>query len=105
MCAINWVPSNDETVSLDPGYYHGGPTFQPSAKAADVHIDVDAEQPVRIAMVSPSPVIVTEPCSRLLPARTNLSRLSSPAGGAWLNSVYNVLNVFPTTAGSFSKSA
>lgn len=49
---FNWIPGNDETVSLDPGYYHGGPTFQPSAKAPDIHIDVDAEQPVRIAMVS-----------------------------------------------------
>lgn len=27
---FNWMPGNDETVSLDPGYYHGGPTFQPS---------------------------------------------------------------------------
>jgi len=49
---FNWVRGNDETVSLDPGYYHGGPTFQPTPKAADIHIDVDAEQPVRIAMVS-----------------------------------------------------
>ena len=49
---FNWAASNDETVRLDPGYYHGGPTFQPSAKAPDVHVDVDAQQPVRIAMVS-----------------------------------------------------
>lgn len=48
----NWVTSNDETVSLDPGYYHGGPTFQPTAKAPDVRVDVEAEQPVRISMVS-----------------------------------------------------
>lgn len=49
---FNWVAGNDETVSLDPGYYHGGPTFQPSAKASQVRVDVDAEQPVRISMVS-----------------------------------------------------
>ena len=30
---FNWVAGNDETVSLDPGYYHGGPAFQPSAQA------------------------------------------------------------------------
>lgn len=48
----NWVTGSDETVSLDPGYYHGGPTFQPSAKASAVHVDVDAERPIRISMVS-----------------------------------------------------
>jgi hypothetical protein len=49
---FNWVVGNDETVSLDPGYFHGGPTFQPNAKAPDVHVDVDAQQPVTISMVS-----------------------------------------------------
>ncbi len=48
----NWVAGNDEIVSLDPGYYHGGPTFQPSAKVPDVHVDVDAQQAVTVSMVS-----------------------------------------------------
>jgi hypothetical protein len=48
----NWVTGSDETVSLDPGYYHAGPTVQPSPKNLAVHIDVDARRPVRIAMVS-----------------------------------------------------
>ena len=48
----NWVAGSDETVSLDPGYYHGGPTFQPSPKNLAVHVDVDAQRPVTIAMVS-----------------------------------------------------
>lgn len=48
---FNWVAGNDETVSLDPGYYHGGPTLQSSAKAPEVHVDVDAQQPVTISMV------------------------------------------------------
>lgn len=47
----NWVAGDDETVSLDPGYYHSGPTFQPNLKMAEVHVDVDAEQPVTVAMV------------------------------------------------------
>ena len=47
----NWVPSDDETVRLDPGYYHGGPTFQPSPRMRDVHVDVDAQQPVTISML------------------------------------------------------
>ena len=48
----NWVPGSDETVSLDPGYYHGGPTVQPNLKNLAVHADIYAERPVRIAMVS-----------------------------------------------------
>jgi hypothetical protein len=49
--AFNWVPGNDETVSLDPGYYHTGPTYQPTAQARDVHVDIEAQQPVTIAML------------------------------------------------------
>jgi hypothetical protein len=49
---FNWVPGNDETVSLDPGYYHAGPTFQPNARNRDVHIDIEAGQPVTVATVS-----------------------------------------------------
>jgi hypothetical protein len=48
----NWIAGNAETVSLDPGYYHGGPTFQPNLKMADVHVDIDAERSVTVAMVS-----------------------------------------------------
>jgi hypothetical protein len=48
----NWVTGNDEAVRLDPGYYHGGPTFQASAKVPAVRVDVEAERPVRVAMVS-----------------------------------------------------
>jgi hypothetical protein len=48
---FNWVPGSDETVSLDPGFYHAGPSLQPSAKARDVHVDIDAQQPVTISMV------------------------------------------------------
>jgi hypothetical protein len=49
---FNWVPGNDETVSLDPGYYHSGSTYQPSAQTKDVHVDIEAAQPVTIAVVS-----------------------------------------------------
>jgi hypothetical protein len=49
---FNWVPGNDEIVSLDPGYYHAGSTYQPGAQAKDVHVDIEAQQPVTIAMVS-----------------------------------------------------
>jgi hypothetical protein len=49
---FNWIPGGDETVSLDPGYYHGGPTVQPNAKTSDVRVDVDAQRPVWISTVS-----------------------------------------------------
>ena len=49
---FNWIPGNDETVSLDPGYFHGGPTYQPGAQTRDVHVDVEAQRPVTIAMTS-----------------------------------------------------
>jgi hypothetical protein len=49
---FNWVTGNDETVSLDPGYYHAGPTFQQGARAKDVHVDIEAQRAVTIAMVS-----------------------------------------------------
>ena len=47
----NWVPGGDETVSLDPGYYHAGPTLQPGMRTSDIHLDIDAQQPVTVAMV------------------------------------------------------
>lgn len=47
----NWVPANDETVSLDPGYYHAGPAIQPNGRTGDVHVDVEAQQAVTVAMV------------------------------------------------------
>lgn len=48
----NWVASNDETVSLDPGFYHAGPTFQQGPLTRDAHVDIEAQQPVTIALVS-----------------------------------------------------
>ena len=50
--AYNWVASTDETVSLDPGYYHAGPTFQWGTQTKDAHVDIEAQQPVTIALVS-----------------------------------------------------
>jgi hypothetical protein len=48
----NWVPGNDETVRLDPGYYHNGPTYQAGWEGKKVQVEVNAEQPVTLAMVS-----------------------------------------------------
>src|SRR5260370_36832337 len=48
----NWVAGNDETVRLDPGYYHSGPTYQPGPGTRTIHVDIDAQQPVTLAMGS-----------------------------------------------------
>jgi hypothetical protein len=48
----NWVQGNDETVRLDPGYYHTSPPYQPSSGARSLQVDVDAKQPVTLAVVS-----------------------------------------------------
>jgi hypothetical protein len=48
----NWVQGNDETVRLDPGFYHTSPPYQPGSGARSMHVDVDAHQPVTLAVVS-----------------------------------------------------
>ena len=48
----NWVPGNDETVRLDPGFYHASPPYQPGHGARSMHVDIDAQQPVTLAVVS-----------------------------------------------------
>jgi len=50
--AYNWVQGNDETVRLDPGYYHTSQPYQPAPGARSLHVDVDAQQPVTLAVVS-----------------------------------------------------
>jgi hypothetical protein len=47
----NWVPGNDETVRLDPGYYHTGLVYEAGWAGKKVQVDVNAEQPVTLAMV------------------------------------------------------
>jgi hypothetical protein len=48
----NWIPGNDETVRLDPGYYYIGSAYQPASGTRSVHVDIDAQQPVTLAMVT-----------------------------------------------------
>ena len=46
------VAGNDETVRLDPGYYHTGPAYQPGWEGKKIQVDVDADKPVTLAVVS-----------------------------------------------------
>jgi hypothetical protein len=48
----NWIPGNDETVRLDPGYYYIDSAYQPAPGTRSVHVDIDAQQPVTLAMVT-----------------------------------------------------
>jgi hypothetical protein len=48
----NWIPGNDETVRLDPNFYHASPPYQPGHGARSMHVDIDAQQPVTLAVVS-----------------------------------------------------
>jgi hypothetical protein len=47
----DWVPGNDETVRLDPGYYYTGVVVQSGGGTRTFHADIDAQRPVTLAMV------------------------------------------------------
>jgi hypothetical protein len=47
---FNWLPANDESVRLDPAYYHTGRTYRPDAIGENNHVDIKAEKPVTIFM-------------------------------------------------------
>lgn len=49
---FDWVPANNETVRLDPAYYHAGRTYHPSADGGNLHVEIQAQQPVTIFMVA-----------------------------------------------------
>jgi hypothetical protein len=48
----DWVPGNDETVRLDPGYYYTGAVYQSGGGTRTFHVDIDAQRPVTLAMVA-----------------------------------------------------
>lgn len=49
---FEWTPANNETVRLDPAYYHAGRTYNPGPDGGNLHVEVRAQQPVTIFMVS-----------------------------------------------------
>ena len=49
---FNWVPANDESVRLDPAFYHNGRTYHPGPDGGNMHVDIDAQQPVTVAMAA-----------------------------------------------------
>ena len=47
---FNWVPANAEAVRLDPGYYHAGHVYRPGSSGGNMHVDIESEKPVTVAL-------------------------------------------------------
>ena len=47
---FNWLPANDESVRLDPAFYHTARTYRPNAPGQSNHVDIRAQKPVTIFM-------------------------------------------------------
>ena len=37
---FNWMPANDESVRLDPAYYHTARTYRPGPGGGNNHVDI-----------------------------------------------------------------
>ncbi len=48
---FNWIPANAESVRLDPGDYHAGHVYRPGRSGGDMHVDIESQKPVTIALV------------------------------------------------------
>ena len=47
---FDWLPANDESVQLDPADYHTARVYRPGDNGGNMHVDIDAQQPVTIEM-------------------------------------------------------
>lgn len=47
---FEWQPANDESVRLDPANYHTGRTYRPAPQGGNLHVDIEAQQPITIFM-------------------------------------------------------
>jgi hypothetical protein len=47
---FDWLPSSDESPRLDPADYHTGRVFKPADQAGNVHVDIEAQEPVTVEM-------------------------------------------------------
>ena len=48
---FDWTRANDESVQLDPTDYHTGRVYHPRARGRNIHVDIEAQQPLTVAMV------------------------------------------------------
>jgi hypothetical protein len=49
---FNWLPANDESVRLNPANYHTGRTYHAGQNGGNIHVDIQAQKPVTIFLVS-----------------------------------------------------
>jgi hypothetical protein len=49
---FDWLPANDESVRMDPANYHTGRTYRPGQQGGSIHVDIEAQRPVTIALTS-----------------------------------------------------
>jgi hypothetical protein len=47
---FDWQATNDESARLDPADYHTGHVFKSGDQTGNVHIDIDAQEPVTVEM-------------------------------------------------------
>jgi len=47
---FDWVVASQENVRLDPGFYHTGRVYRPGPDGGNIHVKVQSERPVTIAM-------------------------------------------------------
>src|SRR4051812_8716585 len=47
---FDWTRASDEVVRLDPADYHTGRVYRPGPGCGNMHIDIQAKQPVTVAM-------------------------------------------------------
>ncbi|PYX80476.1 MAG: hypothetical protein DMG70_23430 [Acidobacteria bacterium] len=48
---FDWVSANNETVQLDPADYHSGRVYRPGPDGGNIHVGIQAKQPVTIAVM------------------------------------------------------
>jgi hypothetical protein len=49
---FDWVPANDESLRMDPANYHTGKTYTIGGQGGTIHVGIESQKPVTIAMTS-----------------------------------------------------
>jgi hypothetical protein len=49
---FDWVRANDEVIRLDPSDFRGGRIYHPGPNGGNMHVDIQANHPVTVAMVA-----------------------------------------------------
>jgi hypothetical protein len=49
---FDWVRASDENAQLDPADFHAGRIYHPGSDGGNMHVDIQATQPITIAMAT-----------------------------------------------------